>query len=498
MNPARRIGAATAIVALSTLSVGSAQAVEIPSDLEFSYTMNQPLIGQIRDSASTQCYQSIGDPFTMTMQAGMSRELTEAIQKRGNQIVCTISLERYMSNVVITGTAEASAQGQSGKGSFSLTCETGQKRSSFFSIAVSSIGLPEFGANPYGMEGNGYLSCTWSIAVEDAEKSQLAGTLELQGAYTKDSERVSCEEAGVSVTGGGNPDMTYCVAYDMNITAYLTGATGAYAGRTGEGTLTQRGYAAVTVPLKLETDSSCPPDAPNCDQLMNQSLVGCQYSATDPNVGGWSQWPALPPMAAPPGYQGPGWYLCGGSSGGGDTGGSTPEESPFDPSIPPCVTDESGQSGPPEGFSNCINPGTQAAAVVNALRASVRAALGQALSLKTSNASGTTRIVSPAQTTDSVVRPFGAKASSTPTVRLATVPGATCAVTATAGKAKTTLMAKGIAVKGQLDTKVTAASLRTKLKAAVGAQAVITAACSTKVGTKTVKLPTTSVTVKFT
>ncbi|MFM8774298.1 MAG: hypothetical protein ACKOFP_10785 [Actinomycetota bacterium] len=285
MNPARRIGAATAIVALSTLSVGSAQAVEIPSDLEFSYTMNQPLIGQIRDSASTQCYQSIGDPFTMTMQAGMSRELTEAIQKRGNQIVCTISLERYMSNVVITGTAEASAQGQSGKGSFSLTCETGQKRSSFFSIAVSSIGLPEFGDNPYGMEGNGYLSCTWSIAVEDAEKSQLAGTLELQGAYTKDSERVSCEEAGVSVTGGGNPDMTYCVAYDMNIKAYLTGATGAYAGRTGEGTLTQRGYAAVTVPLKLETDSSCPPDAPNCDQLMNQSLVG---ASTPPPIPMWA------------------------------------------------------------------------------------------------------------------------------------------------------------------------------------------------------------------
>jgi len=459
--------------------------------------MNQPLIGQIRDSANTQCYQSVGEPFVLSMQGGMSPALAEAITKRGNQIVCTITLDRTMSNVVITGTAEASAQGQSGKGSFALTCEVGQKRSSFFSIAVSALGLPEFGPNPYGMEGNGFVSCSWTIAVDDEQKSQLAGTLELQGAYTKDSERVTCEEAGITVSG--DPDMTYCVAFDMTINAYLTGATGAYAGRTGEGSLTQRGYSSVTVPLKLESDTNCPPEAPNCDDLMNQSLEGCQYSATDPGTGGWTQWPALPPMAAPAGYQGPGWYLCGASSGGGSgESGETPEESPFDPSIPPCVTDESGQSGPPEGFSTCINPGSQTSSLVAALNASVRAMTGQGMSLKTSKTSGTTRFVSPARSTSDAVRPFGTTATSTPTVRLGTVPGAICAVTATAGKVKTTLAAKGVATGGQLDTKVTAAALRSKLKAAVGGQAVISAACSTKVGKKTVKLPVASVTVRFT
>ena len=491
-----RLVIGAAVAALVATPLASAQAVEIPSDLEFSYTMNQPLIGQIRDSANTQCYQSIGDPFALSMQAGMSPALMEAISKKGNQIVCTIILERTMSNVVITGTAAASAQGQSGKGSFALTCEVGQKRSSFFSMAVSAMGLPEFGPNPYGMEGNGFVSCTWTIAVDDELKSQLAGTLELQGAYTKDSERVTCEEAGITVSG--DPDMTYCVAFDMTIKAYLTGATGAYAGRPGEGSLTQRGYASVTIPMKLTNDTSCPPEAPNCDDLMNQSLEGCQYQTGDTSPGaGWVQYPALPPMAAPPGYQGPGWYLCGSSSGGGGTGG-TPEDSPFDPSIPPCVTDENGQSGPPEGFSTCVNPGSQTTSLVSALTASVRAMTGQGMSLKTSKTPGTTRIVSPAQSTSDSIRPFGATATSTPTVRLGTVPGAVCAVTATAGKVKTTLTAKGVAPGGQLDTKVTAATLRTKLKAAVGGQAVISAACSTKVGKKTVKLPVASVTVRFT
>ena len=85
-----------------------------------------------------------------------------------------------------------------------------------------------------------------------------------------------------------------------------------------------------------------------------------------------------------------------------------------------------------------------------------------------------------------------------PTIRIATVPGAVCAVNATAGAVKAVVTAKGTAVGGLLDTKVNAATLRGKLKAAVGTQAVLTATCSTKVGKKTVKLPAASVTVKFT
>lgn len=492
MHPRARLCIVAGIAAVLSVSALPVQAAQVPDDLEFSYTMSQPLIGDIRQSADATCYQSLGETFVLPVKAGLALELTQAVSKRGNEILCTVIMERVLSGVVITGTAQASAQGQSGSGSFGLTCEVGQRHSSFFSIVVAASGLPGPGPNPYGVEGNGFVSCAWTIAVDDAQKSQLAGTLEVQGVYSQDSERVSCEEAGIVVSGNGAAGQTYCVAFDVDVRAFLTGATGAYAGRTGEGNLTQRAYAAVTIPLRLDVDTSCPPNAPDCADVGTPDLTGCSYSATDPGTGGWTQWPSIPPQYAPPGYQGPGWYRCGSDGGAGELPGSA-----YDPSIPPCVPGEEG-SVPPEGFSACVNPGTQASSLVSALTTSVRAATGQALSLKTGKKAGTTRIVSPAQSTSDAVRPFGPRGEANPTVRLASVPGATCAVTATSGSAKTTLTAKGVAKGGQLDTKVTASALMSRLKAARGSTATITAVCSTRVGKRIVKIPASSIQVRFT
>lgn len=482
-----------AIIAVGALMAGTlpASAQTIPEDLEFDYTMSAPLIGNIKETAGTVCHQSLGESFTMEMVAGPAPGLMQAINTRGNEILCTTTIERILSSVAINGTASASAQGQSGSGAFSLLCEVGQKRSSFFSIVVSSLGLPSLGANPYGMAGSGHVSCTWTITVDDAQKSQLAGTLESFGDYTQDSERVTCEEAGITIEGSGD---SFCVAYDMTINAYLTGATGAYAGRTGEGTLIQRGYAAVTVPIKLDVDVSCPPEVPNCDDLMGggpqQSLEGCQYSPTRPaNPQGWMELPPLPPGMQPqPGWQGPGWYYC------EDVAAGLPP-SDFDPTIPPCIPGEEG-SVPPEGFSSCVNPDSTSS-VVRALESVVRASTGQGLALKTTRKAGATRIVSPAQTSSNAVRPFGSTPTSQPSIRLATVPGATCDVTAKAGKTTVKVATKARATNGQLNTGVTAPALMSRLKAAKGSQATITATCSAKVGKKTQKLPAASVTVSF-
>jgi hypothetical protein len=56
---------------------------------------------------------------------------------------------------------------------------------------------------------------------------------------------------------------------------------------------------------------------------------------------------------------------------------------------------------------------------------------------------------------------------------------------------------KAKATNGQLNTGVTAPALMSRLKAAKGSQATITATCSAKVGKKTQKLPSASVTVSF-
>ena len=483
------VAAASIGLVMSTLPVASAATV--PDDLEFSYTMSSPLIGTIRESAETTCHQSLGAPFILQMTAGPATGLMEAITKAGNEILCTTTISRNLSGVVINGTASASAQGQSGTGSFSLLCEVGQTRSAFFSIVVAASGLPGYGPNPYGSSGSGHVSCTWTISVEDAQRSQLAGSLEMYGGFTQDSQRVTCEEAGISVQGSGD---SFCVAYDMTVKAYLTGATGAYAGRTGEGELVQRGYAVVTIPLKLEVDASCPPEVPNCDELMgggpSQTLEGCQYSPTRPaNPQGWMELPPLPPGLPPqPGWQGPGWYYC------EDVAAGLPP-SDFDPNIPPCVPGEEGDV-PPEGFSTCVTAGS-APAMVQALQSLVRAGTNDGLSLSTTRKAGVTRIVSPAQTSSSTVRDFGSAAGNQPTVRLATAPGATCDVSAKAGKVSTRISTKARTTNGQLDTRMTAASLRGKLKAAVGSEATITASCSVKVGKKSRKLPPARVTVKF-
>jgi len=478
-------------MALLLSSLPAASAATVPDDLEFSYTMNSPLIGTIRDSADTSCYQSLGAPFTLEMVAGPAMGLMEAINKAGNEILCTTTISRNLSGVAISGTASASAQGQSGTGAFSLLCEVGQTRSAFFSIVVDEVGLPGYGPNPYGSSGSGHVSCTWTISVEDAQRSQLAGSLEMYGGFTQDSERVTCEEAGITVQGSGD---SFCVAYDMTVKAFLTGATGAYAGRTGEGELVQRGYAVVTIPLKLEVDVSCPPEVPNCDDLMGggptQTLEGCQYSPTPPaNPQGWMELPPLPPGMPPqPGWQGPGWYYC------EDVAAGLPP-SDFDPNIPPCVPGEEGDV-PPEGFDVCVNAGS-APAMVQALQSLMRAGRSEGLSLSTTRKPGSTRLVSPAQTSASSIRDFGSTAGAQPTVRLATVPGAVCDVSAKAGKASTRIVAKARAVNGQLDTRMTAASLRSKLKVAVGSQAAITATCSVKAGKKMRKLPRVTVRVKF-
>lgn len=487
---------AVRVLAVLMASVGlvagamPASAATVPDDLEFEYTMSSPLIGNVRETAGTVCHQSLGPTFTMEMAAGPATGLMQAINTPGNEILCTTTIERILSSVAINGTASASAQGQSGSGSFSLVCEVGQRRTSFFSILVSSVGLPSLGANPYGMAGSGHVSCTWTISVDDAQKSQLAGTLESYGDYTQDSERVTCEEAGITIQGGGD---AYCVAFDMTISAYLTGATGAYAGRTGEGTLVQRGYAAVTVPIKLDVDVTCPPEVPNCEDLMGggpeQTLVGCQYSPFRPeNPQGWMELPPLPPGIQPqPGWQGPGWYYC------EDVAAGLPPGD-YDPTIPPCVPGEEGDV-PPEGFSSCVTAAPSS--LVRALEGAVRASTGEGLALKTTKKAGVTRFVSPAQTSSDPVRSFGSTPTAQPTVRLATVPGATCDVTARAGKVTTKLVSKSRASNGQLDTKVTAATLKSRLKAASGSQATLTATCSVKAGKKTRKLPVANVSVRF-
>ncbi|MFM9135197.1 MAG: hypothetical protein ACKOT0_07170 [bacterium] len=517
MNLWTRVGVAAGLVALGAVSMGSAQAADVPADLEYSYSLDQPLIGNMSLATKGDCTQTLGGPFTLAMTGGVEEGLTNAVNSPGNDVTCTLSVQANTTGSTVKGTVSASSAGQSGSGNFTLVCDVGRSMDSWFRILVGSDGTPALAPDPYGVESDGYLSCNWVIDVNDQQKSQLSGTLEMQGSFSLDSTPVDwsyCAPLGLPIPEHALK-RAKCVQFDMDIQAALVGATGAYEGRTGSGSMTQVVYAPLIIPISLDGGATpppppCPPEQQDCTPL---DLTGCQYSPTNPGDPSWLDLSQLPPGAQIPGFQGPGWYKCGdGGGGGGGEGGLTGcQYSPTEQTgpgwsyieLPPGV-EVPGYQGP--GWYNCGDavppPTVDVAAFDQHLMQSAFSALvsprsgGDLLSLSTKKGAAAPRFVSPAKTGKSAIRDFSTKSSAA--VRLATVPGATCSVSAKAGSVTASLVRNAKAVKGLVDTKVTAVNLIKSLKAKSGAQATLTATCSAKSGKRTVRLPTATVTVKFT
>ena len=561
MRGLRWLTVVAATVGLMAGTMPAAQAA-LPDDLEYSYDLNSPILGMPSAFASSgSCTQTLGAAFDLVMDGQPEPNLTPALAKPGNDVRCTMRSTADSPGTTISGTVSASSGGQSGSGTFTLVCDIGRSMDSWFNVVVSAAGDPALAAVPYGVNGAGHVSCSWTIDIADEQKSQLSGTLEMAGAFSLDSTPVdwsNCAALGLPI-----PDRVLsrakCVSFDMVISAFVTGGTGLFAGRTGSGTMTQTLYIPVVIPIDLTSapppDPGCPPEQPDCQTF---DLTNCEYSPTDPGDPTWNDLSGLPANAQIPGFRGPGWYRCGDGGGGGGGGGGgltgcaySPTEqtgpgwsfidppagvpgsqgpgwyncgdgggggggggdgltrcqySPTDPGVPGWSYIDPpagvpGSQGP--GWYNCgdVPPPAPTAVISDAaIEAAFRASLaprslGDMLSLSTkSGKASAPRIVAPARVAGSTVRPF-AVASKT-TVRLSTVPGATCIVTAKSGKVTAKLPAAK-ATSGRVDTKVTASALMKRVKAAKGSQATITASCIVKAGKKTQKLPPTSVTVRF-
>jgi hypothetical protein len=507
-----------AMAAAVGLAAGTIPAVNAapPDDLQYSYDLNTPILGMPSAFASQgSCTQTLGPTFDLLMDGQPEPQLTPALAKPGNNVRCTMRSSANSPGTTIAGTVSASSGDQSGSGTFTLVCDIGRSMDSWFNVVVASDGKPALATDPYGVNGAGHVSCSWTIDIADVAKSQLSGTLEMAGAFSLDSTPVdwsNCAALGLPIPDRVLP-RAKCVSFDMVISAYLTGGTGAFAGRSGEGSMTQTLFIPVVIPIDLSTpqpppNPGCPPDNPDCTPL---DLTACEYSPTDPGDPTWNDLSGLPANAQIPGFRGPGWYRCPGDGGGGGGGGDGLTGCLFSPTDPGDPTwsfidppaGVPGSQGP--GWYRCGDaPPPPGPTVISpdAVHVALQAVLtprsvGDVLSLSTQSGKvSAPRIVAPARVEGTSVRPF-AVASKT-AVRLSTVPGATCKVTAKAGKASTTLTAKAKAGRGQLDTRVTASTLMAKLKVTKGSQAVITAACSVKVGKKNRKLPPTSVTVRFT
>jgi hypothetical protein len=510
MHVARMVLACAAASALCLAAV-PASATTIPNDLQYTYNLNAPLIGKVQAGSSGTCTQSEGDEFALTMTAGADNDLTAAISRPNNDIYCTVTLTRNFSGTTLSGTVTASGGGQSGSGTFNLVCEASQTIASWFNVVISGQGLPALADDPYGVGGTGYVSCNWTININDSARSQLSGTLEMNGEFSDESEQVNCEVAGITVQG----NQTYCVSFDMNISAFLTGATGAYAGRTGTGSMAQRVYAPVTVPINITTDGGGGEGGGG--EPIN--LTGCDYSPNQPqDPTGWQNFPAQPLNVV--GWQGVGYYRCGGGGGGGGISGPNftgceyraLNDPPADPvgwyTLPAMPDGAVGWQG--AGHYLCsTNPFTgqsvQVMITPGMMRSLFSAAMtsssfGRLLQISTKrNQTGTVRFASPAATSRTGARPFGQPQGVTkaPTVRLSTVPGATCSVTAAAGKKSAAVATRKVATGGRLDTGMTGATLRTRLGVAAGSTASLTARCTVGSGKSQKALPAATITVRF-
>ncbi len=510
-----RVGVSAGLCALAAVSMGAARAAEVPSDLEYSYTLSQPVIGSMSLATRGECTQTLGAPFTLAMVGGVEEELTKALAMAGNDVTCNLDVQATSTGATIQGTVAAAAEGQSGEGSFSLVCDVGRNVRSWFRVLVSSSAVAALAPDPYGVNSDGYVSCNWTIEVKDAQKSQLSGTLEMQGAFSDKSTPVdwsNCAPLGLPIPPHALP-RAKCVEFDMDIQAYLTGATGAYEGRSGSGSMTQTVYAPMLIPISLDAPPPPPPPCPPGQTDCVRDLTGCEYSPTNPGDPSWMDFSAFPPGATIPGFRGPGWYRCGGDGGGGGGGGGGFTGCQFSPTeqtgpgwsfieLPP-GTEVPGYQGP--GWYNCgdaVPPPPTVTFDAQQIRAAFATMLSSraaddVLSLSTKKgALAAPRFVSPARTSKATVRDFATK--STASVRVATVPGAVCTVTAKGGSVTATLVKDAKALRGQVATKMTAAKLLKALKAKVGSQATLAADCSVKSGKRTVRLPAATVTVRFT
>lgn len=513
MRAVRWLTVVAATIGLMAGTIPAAQA-SLPDDLEYSYELDQPILGLPSAFASKgSCTQTLGAAFDLLMNGQPEPGLSPALSRPNNDVRCTMESSANSPGTTISGTVSALSGGQSGSGTFVLVCDIGRSMSSWFNVVVSSTGDPALGADPYGVNGAGHVSCSWTIDVADEQKSQLSGTLEMAGDFSLDSTPVdwsNCASLGLPI-----PEHVLkrakCVTFDMVISAYVTGGSGLFAGRTGSGSMTQALFIPVVIPIDLSSapppDPGCPPEQPDCKPF---DLTNCEYSATDPGDPTWNDLSSLPANAQIPGFRGPGWYRCGDGGGGGGNGDgltgcaySPTEQTDAGWSyieLPPGAN-VPGYQGP--GWYNCGDvPPPAPTAVISkaAIEAAFRAtlsprSLGDLLSLSTkAGKASAPRVVAPALVAGSTVRPF-AVASKT-TVRLSTVPGATCTVTAKAGTITAKLPAAK-AISGRVDTKATASALMKRLKAKKDAQATITASCTVKIGKKTQRLPATSVTVRF-
>lgn len=187
--------------------ITSASAVDIPTDaLDFAINVNPPSTGDL----APDC----GDPTTIFQTAILGGQ---------NTVNLTCSIDK--ASQALTGTASNTRLAQSdagfNNGAFTATCRIQQQFTNTMTISGS---LPNISIGISSISGVGLQVCSFSLSFQDANKSSLTGTIELNAAINGDPSTFAT---------------TKIISLSFSAKVFITNGTGAFAGYVGSGTFEQ-------------------------------------------------------------------------------------------------------------------------------------------------------------------------------------------------------------------------------------------------------------------
>jgi hypothetical protein len=205
----RRIFVVPVIAALGLVVAPSpsASAVDIPAEaLDFTVNVNPP--------SAAESAPNCGDPSTLFQNAITSGKDT-----------VTISCSIDNPSQALTGTVSNSrlAQSDSGfnNGTFAATCRIQQQFTNTMTISGS---LPNISIGIASISSVGLQVCSFALSFQDASKSTLTGTIELNSKMTGDSSTFADNKI---------------ISLSASAKVFITNGTGAFTGYVGSGTFEQ-------------------------------------------------------------------------------------------------------------------------------------------------------------------------------------------------------------------------------------------------------------------
>lgn len=196
-----------AVLGLVITPSPSASAVDIPAEaLDFTISINPPTAAEM----APDC----GDPTSLFQNAVLGGQNSVSL-------TCTIKNSAQSLTGTAANTRLATSDVGFNSGSITATCNAQQQFTSGMSITGSfsniSIGMTS-------LAGTVLQVCSFTLSFQDAAKSTLAGTIELNGSVTGDPSTFATNKS---------------ISLSFSAKVFITTGTGAFTGYVGSGTFAQ-------------------------------------------------------------------------------------------------------------------------------------------------------------------------------------------------------------------------------------------------------------------